>query len=86
MARSRAGRFLLVGDACEVIDWRRVARDRYGLAVVHDNWCETHKQFVLTCVTCGRNFHSKRPHTKHCSTACSQFSYRQRAKQQEVQA
>lgn len=43
-----------------------------------DLWCKYHARYVIDCFVCGRMFHSKRPHTKYCSNACSQKAYRER--------
>lgn len=75
MARSRAGRFQGFTGECNVKEYVRASSG------IIDHWCIHHGEFILTCLTCGRAFHSKRPQTKHCSTACSQYAYRQRSKQ-----
>jgi len=35
-----------------------------------DHWCVRHGKYVLTCLQCGKDFHSDRPHTLTCSNAC----------------
>lgn len=70
MARSRAGRFNGYSMECRI---RHIERFPHT-----DAWCNTHLQWVVQCRQCDRLFHSKRPHTKYCSTACSQRAYRDR--------
>lgn len=78
MARARAGRYPGFKAECRAIEYD--AWD--GVRV----WCQHHGCYLLKCTTCGRTFHAVRPHTKHCSTACSQYAYRQRNKRDEVSA
>jgi len=35
-----------------------------------DHWCVHHGKYVLTCLQCGKDFHSSRPHTLTCSNRC----------------
>lgn len=86
MARVRAGRYPGVRKDCEIVERYLIVRDRTGLTPVKMQWCETHLCWLLTCETCGRTFHTVRTHTKHCSTGCSQYAYRQRVKNAEVRA
>jgi len=75
MARSRAGRYLGFTKKCNIVHLK------HGANI--DAWCARHAAYVCECVTCGRLFHTARPHTRHCSTACKQYAYRQRAKQND---
>lgn len=43
-----------------------------------ESWCTYHAAYLMDCLICGEHFHSARPHTKYCSTACSQKAYRER--------
>lgn len=70
MARKRSGYYLGKNARCHVV------QIQMGKWV--DNWCTFHMQYVMDCIECGQQFHSVRPHTKYCSTACSQRAYRNR--------
>ena len=70
MARWRTGRYR--GDS-EFCDCRDIGGESEAL-----EFCFTHDEYVLDCLCCGRYFHTRRPHTKYCSTACSQKAYRVR--------
>lgn len=47
-----------------------------------DVYCITHGRYIVECMWCGCEFHSKRPHTRYHSNACRQAAYR--ARKQEV--
>lgn len=34
------------------------------------NWCVNHAKWHIICANCGEAFHSKRSHTKTCSSKC----------------
>lgn len=74
MARARAGRYPSYNGDCQVIELVKAGVTEY--------WCQYHGCFLMNCKTCGRAFHAIRPHTKYCSTGCSQYAYRQRIKAQ----
>lgn len=82
MARIRAGRYPSVKDDCSLRERVRLERTPGMITPIHYNYCETHLCYVKTCETCGREFHTVRIHTRHCSTGCSQYAYRQRVKAQ----
>lgn len=70
MARSRAGRYSGYTGDCRIVHVERFPHT--------DAWCTRHGAWIVQCEVCDRLFHSKRPHTKYCSTACSQKAYRNR--------
>ena len=70
MARKEVGRYRGHTAKCQAVD---VNQNGFK-----DAWCTYHAAYLLNCLDCGRIFHSDRPHTKYCSTACSQHAYRQR--------
>lgn len=75
MARARAGRYPGFKAECTTMI---VQHNFYDVT-----YCTRHGCYLLECETCGRPFHAIRPHTRHCSTSCSQYAYRQRRKAQE---
>jgi hypothetical protein len=51
------------------------------LGKYNDPYCLTHHMYKLTCLHCGCEFHTRRPHTKYCSNAHRQAAYRLRKEQ-----
>lgn len=76
MARSRAGRYLSFTGECNIV------HVPHGANI--DAWCARHGEYVVRCERCERLFHTKRPHTKYCSGACSQKAYRERKRLAEI--
>lgn len=70
MARKRVGRYRGFTEHCSIVHVEN------GPHI--DAWCTYHAQYVCECIHCNRLFHSDRPHTKYCSTACQQKAYRVR--------
>jgi hypothetical protein len=71
MARKQVGYYSGMTGKCNGIRLRKTE-------TIIDTWCTYHAKYLLDCLECGRIFHSDRPHTHYCSTACSQRAYRNR--------
>lgn len=83
MSRVRAGRYPKIREDCSVREVVMIVRDRTGRTPIRLDWCDAHLCWIRVCEVCGRDYHTMRAHTKYCSTACSQYAYRQRVKANE---
>lgn len=83
MARIESGKYPRVFPDCRVGERIVIMRDRTGLTPYGFRWCDEHRAWIKDCSVCGRVYHTRRLHTKYCSTACSQYAYRQRIKSTE---
>lgn len=77
MARKRSV-FVRRGGACHTTMIKYFDRDGQ---LWEAPYCTTHGKYLLSCLQCGHEFHTDRPHTKWCSDACRQKNYRLRSKE-----
>jgi len=74
MARKR-NTYPTRGGQCRTMKAPYLSRDGKWY---EENYCTMHNSYLLDCLYCGREFHTKRPHTKWCSVKCRQAAYRAR--------